>query len=76
MSSRRKAQSSAAPEPATPQPAAIADEEAQLRRKKQRILASLVVSTLAVIAAYFNLISNNYALGVIIMLYVAQRFSF
>jgi hypothetical protein len=55
--------------PPTPQ------ELEKLRWRQYRIIGSIIITLVAVFASRFNLITPQFGLGIIIMLYVTQRFT-
>jgi fatty acid desaturase len=56
-------------------PAPTPQELEKLRWRQYRIIASILITLAAVFASRFNYISPQYGLGIIIMLYVTQRFT-
>jgi hypothetical protein len=64
-----------APKAAVVEQAEPAEGLRDMRKRQRYIMGSMVVATLALAAAHFKAISNQYALGVIIFLYLTLRFT-
>lgn len=74
MAGKKKAPAS------TPKTAAVEQVEPtdglrNMAKRQQYIVGSMIITTAAVAAAYFKLITEQYALGMIIFLYLALRFT-
>ncbi len=66
---------SSAPKPAPVEETQPAEHLRDIGKRQRYILGSMVIATLALAAAYFKAITNQYALGVIIFLYLTLRFT-
>jgi hypothetical protein len=73
--SKDKPEQRAEPQQDDETPAPTPQELEKLRWRQYRIIASIVITLAAVMASRLHYISPQYGLGIIIMLYVTQRFT-